>query len=280
MADPPARRDVQIGEAELPAANVGELLRSNAADPDISGRPAIRSGDRVVSHAEFYRESCRWANLFLSRHRPGRPLHVAVLLDNSPEYLFAFGGAALAGGAVVGLNHSRSGNQLLQDISHTHCGLVVYEGKHHGLIAPALGELDDVLVAKESLDEALASQPDTDPKVEVDVGATWTLIFTSGTAAAPKAVICSQRRILVTGNRMSMLMGIGREDVGYVSMPLFHSNSVMVGWAPSLVAGACVGLAPKFTASRWLEDVRRYGATYFNYTGKPLAYILAQPERP
>ena len=26
-------------------------------------------------------------------------------------------------------------------------------------------------------------------------------------------------------------------------------------------------------------DVRHYGATYFNYTGKPLAYLLAQPER-
>ena len=40
-----------------------------------------------------------------------------------------------------------------------------------------------------------------------------------------------------------------------------------------------VGLARRFTASGWLPDVRRYGATYFNYTGKPLAYILAQPER-
>ena len=28
----------------------------------------------------------------------------------------------------------------------------------------------------------------------------------------------------------------------------------------------------------WLGDVRHYGATYFNYTGKPLGYLLAQPE--
>src|SRR5205085_3402943 len=26
-------------------------------------------------------------------------------------------------------------------------------------------------------------------------------------------------------------------------------------------------------------DVRRYGATWFNYTGKPLSYILATPEQ-
>jgi fatty-acyl-CoA synthase len=35
----------------------------------------------------------------------------------------------------------------------------------------------------------------------------------------------------------------------------------------------------KFSASSFLDDVRRYGATYMNYVGKPLAYILATPER-
>ena len=35
-----------------------------------------------------------------------------------------------------------------------------------------------------------------------------------------------------------------------------------------------------FSASGFLPDIRRYGATYMNYVGKPLAYILATPERP
>src|SRR5262245_43998118 len=75
-----------------------------------------------------------------------------------------------------------------------------------------------------------------------------------------------------------MIMDLGGDDVGYVCMPLFHSNALMVGWAPSIVYGASVGLGRRFSASRWLADVRRYGSTYFNYTGKPLAYLLAQPE--
>src|SRR5262249_58192152 len=62
--------------------------------------------------------------------------------------------------------------------------------------------------------------------------------------------------------------------------PLFASKGVMVGWAPSIVYGASVGLGRRFSASQWLADVRRYGSTYFNYTGKPLAYLLATPERP
>jgi fatty-acyl-CoA synthase len=129
------------------------------------------------------------------------------------------------------------------------------------------------------LADALAAHDDaTDPGLEPDVDSIWALIFTSGTSDSPKAVICSQRRLLVTGKRMSMLMELEPDDVGYVCMPLFHSNAVQVGWAPSIVTPCAVGLGRRFSASRWLPDVRRYRSTYFNYTGKPLAYLLAQPE--
>ena len=130
-----------------------------------------------------------------------------------------------------------------------------------------------------SLAGALAPHADAaDPGLDPDVDSIWALIFTSGTSDAPKAVICSQRRLLVTGKRMSMIMGLNSDDVGYVCMPLFHSSAVQVGWAPSIVTPCAIALGRRFSASRWLPDVRRYEATYFNYTGKPLAYLLAQPE--
>jgi fatty-acyl-CoA synthase len=268
------------GQAPLPAPNAAALLRRNAADPGIAGRPAVRFEDRVWTHGEYVAESCRWANLFRGRLPAGGPPHVAVLLDNVPEYLFAFGGAALAGAAVVGLNHTRRGEHLLHDVEQTQCGLVITEPKHRELLAPIADRLPPVLEVGQSLDGALGEHSPDDPGLEPSVDTIWALIFTSGTSDAPKAVICSQRRLLVTGNRMGIIMDLGPDDVGYVCMPLFHSNAVQVGWAPSIVYGASVGLARRFSASRWLADVRHYGATYFNYTGKPLGYLLAQPERP
>jgi fatty-acyl-CoA synthase len=141
-----------------------------------------------------------------------------------------------------------------------------------GASARRSGDLD--------LEQALDQVGSEDPGVDVAADDLWALIFTSGTSGAPKAVICTQRRLLVTGSRMVTMLDISRDDVGYIAMPLFHSNAIMVGWAPSIVAGASVGLARRFSVSGWLPDVRRYGATWFNYTGKPLSYLVASPERP
>jgi fatty-acyl-CoA synthase len=283
------------GEARMPAPNAAALLRRNATAPAIADRPALRFADQVWTHREFFAESSRYANLFLA-HRPAdRPLHVGVLLDNIPEYLFAFGGAALSGSCIVGLNNTRRDEHLLRDAEHTHCDLVITEPRHQALLAPIVDRLpltSDVLLATSfrdaadpapalgtPLDDVLAGFPATDPGLEPSADTLWTLIFTSGTSDAPKAVNTTQRRILVTGTRMGIIMDLGPDDVGYVCMPLFHSNAVMVGWAPSLVLGASVGLARRFSASRWLSDIRHYGSTYFNYTGKPLAYIISTPER-
>ena len=287
----------------MPAPDAPSLLRRNATDPDRADRPAIRFGDQIWTHAEFAAESIRWANLLLA-HRPtdpastaaGRPTHVGVLSDNTPDYLFAFGGAAFAGATVVGLNPTRVGEHLRRDIDHTDVDLILTEPAHLDdlagldlgdrpvIVSPSLrrgcpggrragaGDLD--------LEAALAEVSAEDPRVAVAPTDLWALIFTSGTSGAPKAVICTQRRLLVTGNRMTTMLEIGPDDVGYMAMPLFHSNAVMVGWAPSIVAGASVGLGRRFSVSGWLPDVRRYGATWFNYTGKPLSYLVASPELP
>ena len=139
------------------------------------------------------------------------------------------------------------------------------EPRHEALLAPIAGDLPPVLSSTRFADaddpsptlgdvarrRARTRTTDaTDPGIEPDVDSIWALIFTSGTSDAPKAVICSQRRLLVTGNRMSMIMDLGPDDVGYVCMPLFHSNAVQVGWAPSLVVAVRGRTRPAVLARR------------------------------
>jgi fatty-acyl-CoA synthase len=89
----------------------------------------------------------------------------------------------------------------------------------------------------------------------------------------------THEKVWFPGVVLADMFSLTGEDVLYVSMPLFHSNAVMSGYAPALVAGATLALAERFSASGFLGDVRHFGATYMNYVGKPLSYILATPER-
>jgi fatty-acyl-CoA synthase len=54
----------------------------------------------------------------------------------------------------------------------------------------------------------------------------------------------------------------------------------MAGWAVAVAAGASIALRRKFSASQFIPDTRRFHATYANYVGKPMSYILATPARP
>jgi fatty-acyl-CoA synthase len=228
-------------------------------------------------------ESARRAGVALALRRPG-PFHVGVLLENGPEYLFWLGGAALSGATVVGVNPTRRGGELARDIKHTDCQLVVTDEAGRRTLADLdIGvDPDRVLVVDREpymslLEEhASSSVPDELP----DPSSLIVLLFTSGSTGAPKAVRCSQRRLALIGGRASELYGFRRDDVCYCAMPLFHGNAVMAVWAPALVVGATFATRPKFSASGFLPDIRRFGATFFNYVGKSLAYILATPEQP
>jgi fatty-acyl-CoA synthase len=200
-----------------------------------------------------------------------RQVHVGVLLENVPEYVFWLAGAALAGAVVVGINPTRRGAELSADIEHTDCDLIVTDAELAGL----LGEqaVPVLIVGSDSYASALEAVPPGEPAVPAPEDRLL-LLFTSGSTGAPKAVSCSQGRLAMIAE-MAHAFGIGRDAVTYLAMPLFHGNAIMANLAFAVQAGATVVLRRKFSASGFLPDVRRYGVTYFNYVGRALAYILA-----
>ena len=277
---------------------VGDLIRANAADPARAARVLLRFNDAQVTHAEYYSESIRWANA-LRQLRSDGPFHVGVLLDNIPDYFFALGGGALAGAVIAGINNTKRGTHLARDIAYTDCQILVTEEKYLPLLEPVLDETgvaaERVLVTRRwnkggepanacfrDLDAILnAWGAGPDPQVTVSDRDPYILVFTSGTVTAPKAIVCSHGRMVETGKNIGAnIYAMSPADVGYIAMPLFHANALMCGFLPALYYGAGVGMIRKFSKTRWLSDIRRYGATFFNYTGKPLAYILGTPRQP
>ncbi len=256
-----------------------DLLLARRDDP----RPGLLFEDEQLSWAEVVAEGCDRAAALHSLLDPDRAPHVGVLLENTPDFLLTLGAAALGGLVVVGLNPTRRGEALAGDVRRTDCQVVLTDAAHVDLLADLDRAAEVAVLPVESPDwadllEAHRGAPV--PAVDVDADTLVMLIFTSGTSGDPKAVRVTQAKVADPGTMLAERFGLGPEDVAYLSMPLFHSNAVMAGWGPALAGGATVALARRFSASGFLPDVRRFGATYANYVGKPLTYVLGTPERP
>jgi len=197
---------------------------------------------------------------------------VGVLADNVPEFSFLLGGCAFAGAVLVALNPIRRGEALARDVARTDCQYVLAEPGYAALL-PAM---DVPVLPLDGLDLPARAPLEVAPARPDDL---LMLIFTSGTSGEPKAVRCTHGKIAVPGRMLAGRFGLGTGDTVYVSMPMFHSNAIMAGWSVGLAAGAAIALRRRFSASGFLPDVRAFGATYANYVGKPLSYVLATPER-
>ena len=255
---------------------IADLLRARADDE----RTGLVTADGSWTWREHVAASGARAAWLADQRRDG-PFHVGVLLDNDAEFSFLLGATALAGAVAVGLNPTRGPAELARDVAHTDCQLVLAAPRHvRRLAGVELGATRLVDVTADDYHAAVDAHAGADlPGAEVTDGDLFMLIFTSGTTSAPKAVRCSHGKIAAQGGYLAQQL-LSPDDVAYVAMPLFHSNAVIAGWTPALTAGATIALRDTFSASRFLADVRTFGATYANYVGKALAYVLATPERP
>jgi fatty-acyl-CoA synthase len=264
--------------------SLADLLRRRAADPADAERIYLRCEDDRVTFVETYRHAARWANLLRALRDPTRPFHVGLLLENRPEFVYAELGAALAGAVVVGLNPTRRGAHLAADVATSDAQLVVTESRFTTLVDEALGRPPAgvrVLDVDGDAPALLARQPATDPQAPAGFDDLFLLVFTSGTTGGPKAVMRGHGRLALMGDGAAQMLAHAMpEDVIYCAMPLFHSNAQVLALAMSLAAGCGLALAPRFSKTRFLSDVRRYGATLFNYVGSPLAYVMDTPARP
>ena len=264
--------------AKLPLSEprtVADLLAARVGDDHV----AIVFEGRPWSWADVMVEAQRRAAM-LTAARVDGPFHVGVLLDNVPEYVFMLAAAGICGATIVGVNPTRRGEHLAGDIRHTDCQLLVTDHEHRSLldgvdfgVAPdGIIEIDDPnyerrLPPATETAPALAAAPAPDDL--------YVLLFTSGSAGAPKAVRMTHAR----ATRASDSPMCTRADIPYCAMPLFHGNALIACVLPAFRFGNTVALKRKFSASEFIDDVRANGCTYFSAIGRVLNYILATPPR-
>jgi fatty-acyl-CoA synthase len=258
---------------------VGELFSGHADNDDIGAW----FEDRTYTYREVVAEARTRAALWESVRDPLRPPHIAVLLDNTAEYLFWLGAAALSRSTIVGINATYRGAELARLVDHCDCQALVTSDTYEGLLVDAphsvpservwrthTGEYADAVAAVDATAEWAPAEPDD----------LYLLIFTSGSTGFPKAVRCTQGRFARTGAHVAGITPAAPGKTVYAPLPFFHTSALFTGIACALQAGAPIGSRARFSASQTMPDIRRMGAVMLTYTGKVLNYLLAQPPKP
>ena len=271
-------------------ATIAALLEEQAEK--LGDRPYLYFEDRTIPFDELNRQVNRAANgLAELGVRPG--VGVAIMMPNSPEWLFVYFGIQKLGAYAVPVNVALKGEGLRHIVAHSDSGILVCHPDYVETIEAirdSLPEIREIIVDTTGSPEWLPpggwrtlhqvmQAPDRNPTVEVDPDAISVLLYTSGTTGAPKGVVSRYRSTNIGVLRMFGAV-LKEDDVLYTCLPLFHANALFLTAFRSLAIGLPMALSRRFSASRFWGEIRRYGVTTFNGLGAMIPILMKQPERP
>ncbi|MEV7042742.1 ATP-dependent acyl-CoA ligase [Amycolatopsis sp. NPDC051061] len=274
-----------IGDA-LTLTTVPALLTARAeANPDDR---FVGFGDESVSYGQM-RARAEQAAASLATAGVGRGDRVAIMLPNCLEFLDIWFGAALLGAVFVPVNMGLKGDGLRYVVEHCEPQVIVVDESVVATLRAALPEgatpafcfvRGTAFPGWASLSHFLAGSYAAPRLPAVSSDEPASVLYTSGTTGPPKGVLnCHNAYATAAYEFTQRCVRVRGDDVLYTSLPLFHVNAQMLTTCGSLVSGRPMVLAPRFSASGFLEDLRRTGATVFNYIGAMLTMIAKQPEQ-
>jgi crotonobetaine/carnitine-CoA ligase len=193
-------------------------------------------------------------------------------MNNSPTFIFTWLGLAKLGAVMVPINTFIKGESLSYILSQSESQFLFYDWEYEEIVL----ELDppiSTIQTDHTLENITAFSLDFQ-SAEVRPESLMSIIYTSGTTGLPKGVQLSHYSYVNTGNqtRDRMLL-VTEEDILYTCLPLFHCNAQQITVMGALVSGATIALSPRFSASRFWEEIQFHQATVFNYIGSILTVL-------
>ncbi len=277
-----------MAELKRSTDTFGPFVRQQAEQ--IPDRVALKFETEVVTYGEYDVEVNRLAAaLKAAGARAGQP--VAVLCVNSPRFLITLGAVAKLGaiGALVnthvtgaGLTHVLRASAAAIGVCDVHAvaALADVAGTHDVRFLADVPPGTTLPAGVRPLGDALpATAPEPDIP-DIRGGDVFLYIYTSGTTGYPKPAVVRHLKFTMGGISLSQWLGIEAGDTVYAPLPLYHGESLFVGFSPAFRAGGAFASRRQFSAGAFLDDVRRHEAVAFVYVGELCRYLLRQPPTP
>lgn len=244
--------------------------------------------DKSWTWRSINEKSNRYSNHFLKLGlKPGEA--VAMMLENSPEFLFCMMGINKIQGIGALLNTNLKKQSLMHIIKISEPKFMVIDGDCLPSIIDVFNDLNmeksSILVVNNpkkiphnftDLSTIINSNSTINPETTANSVLTHiaNYIYTSGTTGYPKAVLI--RNATFGQYYMDALEAIP-EDIFYIPLPLYHSHG-NVTLKGVIYLGATIALKKRFSASEFWKDIKKYNATCTPYIGELPRYLLNRPE--
>jgi len=271
---------------------LGDLLRDAAAT----------HGDRCLLQFEDLRRSFIEMHLAANRAANGlaalgvtRSSRVAIMAGNSLAFVEAWFGTARAGAVYVPINTDYKGDILAYQLAKADVSHIVLEPDYlerMAAVADRLPRLGHIILTRDpggsprqlgrleitTLD-AVLDAPDSDPDIAVAPSDPLAISFTSGTTGPSKGVLASHAHVITFARDWITAVDYAPGQSIYSCMPLFHAVASWLGVVPAIINGGRIAFAPRFSASRFWDDVRRYEADVAHGIFSMVPILMKQPPR-
>ncbi|MEW5937594.1 MAG: AMP-binding protein [Candidatus Thermoplasmatota archaeon] len=212
----------------MPWLNIGEAISVNAAK--YPGRLAVKDARRALTAQEYEKRTNKLANGLLRGLEKGDK--IAILSNNSVEFMEVYAAAAKAGLVVVPLNFRLPPDDINFIIGNSDAKMLLVEERFREEAAKSLdtAALEVVPIGGQDAgwacyEEIVAQGEDTPPSVKVRPEDAWVILYTSGTTGRPKGVVRSHRSYVAFFLVNEAEFSFTPQDYGMILMPLSHVNS-------------------------------------------------------
>jgi crotonobetaine/carnitine-CoA ligase len=212
------------------------------------------------------------------------------MLDNHLDAILAWWALALTRRVEVPMNTAYRGSILTHVAGNSGARAIVLEARYLPLLVEVLDRLPKLehVIVRGDADIVLPPRMRRHgweelrgPRAVAAKLEPWDLMaimYTSGTTGPSKGVRVTQAHAY--GYAAPVVVGRAlATDVSLVTLPLFHIGGQWAGVYNSLIAGGSSVVLPRFSATTYWDDVRRYGCTYTLLLGAMSNFLYQQPPR-
>jgi carnitine-CoA ligase len=260
--------------------------RQRGAHPALIWAP-FEGPAQVWSYAGFAEAVARIAGGLAARGI-GTGDRVLLHLENCPETVLARFACAWLGATAVLSNAHLAAPELARVIAMLRPRVAITQPNLADRVARPGNHLEWIAVTETGAAQAPNGSPvptadrfgrlygNPLPRRTPDPTAPAMILFTTGSTAAPKAVLWTHANLLWAGKVGALQQGLRADDVYQVHLPLFHVVGFTWSLMPALWAGTSVLLQPRFSASRFWPAALAHRATVASHAGTD-GFLRRQP---